>query len=150
MVDAPFIEMPFARMPLPGVLTAGQPSGPQLGALADAGYRTVINTRGFGEPGVAEMPAYVASLGMDYVHIPISGPEDVSLANAKKLADALEGGLPALVHCASSNRVGALFALKAYALDGQSPAESLQLGRAAGLQGLEPYVRMLLNQPRPA
>ncbi|MEZ4473607.1 MAG: sulfur transferase domain-containing protein [bacterium] len=148
MIDAPFIDMPYARMPLPGVLTAGQPSGEQLQALAAAGYRTVVNTRGFGEPGVAEMPEYVAALGMRYVHIPMSGPDDVSLANARALAAALDGGLPALVHCASSNRVGALFALKAYRLDGQSAAEALQLGRAAGLQGLEPYVRMLLSQPR--
>lgn len=146
MTDLP--DLPFGRRPFPNVVTAGQPSGDQLRALAHAGFRTVINTRGFGEPGVAESPAFVAGLGMRYVHIPMSGPDDVNLDNARTLADALAApdALPALVHCGSANRVGALFALKARFLDGKSAEDALAEGRASGLLGLEPYVRMLLNR----
>ncbi len=145
MTDLP--DLPFGREPFPGIVTAGQPDGEQLRALARAGFRTVINTRGFGEPGVAESPGFVSGLGMRYVHIPMSGPEDVSLDNARALADALAApdALPALVHCGSANRVGALFALKARFLDGKPAEEALAEGRASGLLGLEPYVRMLLQ-----
>jgi hypothetical protein len=44
--------------------------------------------------------------------------------------------------------VGALLALKAFQLDGASAEEALDLGRRAGLKGLEPAVRERL-QPKP-
>jgi len=140
--------LPFLQAPFPHVITAGQPSGAQLQALALRGFHTIINVRGHGEPGVAEAPGFVAGLGMRYVHIPVSGPDDLTVENAQQLADALASAdaLPALVFCGSANRVGALFAVKARFLDGKSVDEALAEGRASGLLGLEPYVRMLLSQ----
>lgn len=141
----PISTIPFLGKPLPDVITGGQPNGAQFEALAKAGYKTVVNTRAHGEPLTDQEPQFVEQLGMRYVHIPISGGGDLSVDNAKRLAEALDGGLPALVHCASSNRVGALFALKAFHLDGQSADDALALGRAAGLTRMEPIVRGLLK-----
>ncbi|SVC09755.1 uncharacterized protein METZ01_LOCUS262609, partial [marine metagenome] len=51
-------------------------------------------------------------------------------------------------YCASGNRVGGLLALKAYWLDGVEPDDALEIGRQAGLTGLESAVQELLSQPR--
>jgi len=50
-----------------------------------------------------------------------------------------------MLYCASSNRVGAMLALKAHWVDGESPEEALELGLAAGLTSLERSVRDLLD-----
>jgi hypothetical protein len=46
-----------------------------------------------------------------------------------------------LVHCASSNRVGAMIALRAALVDGASADAALAEGRRWGLKSLEPQVR---------
>ncbi|MGK0361870.1 MAG: hypothetical protein ACI9U2_004190 [Bradymonadia bacterium] len=140
-------DLPHARAPFEGIITAGQPSAEQLRAVAAAGYKLVINTRAFGEPLVDQSQAFVEGLGMRYLHIPMSGAGDLTIANAKIMADALaaDDALPALVHCASSNRVGALFALKAFHLEGKSADDALAEGRASGLTGMQAMVRPLLK-----
>ena len=50
-----------------------------------------------------------------------------------------------LFSCGSSNRVGALFALKARLLDGKSPDEAIAIGEACGMTRLEPVVRQALG-----
>jgi len=51
---------------------------------------------------------------------------------------------PVLVHCMSGNRVGALFALRAFWLQGMSAVEALAVGRRYGLTKLEPLVVQIL------
>lgn len=133
------------KAPFDGILTGGQPTTEQLKTLAGLGYKTVINLRGPGESGSTD-PALVESLGMTYVAIPIAGAGDVSEDNARKLAAALGTGAdPVVVHCASGNRVGAIFALKAYYVDGATPEDALAIGQAAGVTRLEPVVRQQLG-----
>ena len=50
------------------------------------------------------------------------------------------------MHCASGNRVGAFFALKAFKYDGKSADESLKIGKAAGLTSLEGKVKALMSE----
>jgi len=52
---------------------------------------------------------------------------------------------PIVVHCASSNRVGAMAALRAAWLQGQSADQAIETGKAWGLKSLEPEVRALLE-----
>lgn len=122
----------------------GQPTAEQLQALADAGVVRIVNLRPNAEMSFDEAAA-VEALGMAYVHIPVAGAGDVSDANAARLSDALSDGASSVVHCASGNRVGALFALAARA-DGMSPEEALEVGRQHGLTGLEAHVRQLLGR----
>ena len=136
--------LPNARRPAEGVVSGGQPSVEQLAMASQAGFKTVINLRGEGEPGTRE--AEVSAAGMHYVALPIEGGGAITEANARALAVALEEAEPpVLLHCASGNRVGALLALKALYLDGKSAEEALQYGLDSGMTRLEPVVRKELG-----
>jgi uncharacterized protein (TIGR01244 family) len=129
--------------PVNGITAAGQPDEASFKVFADSGYAAVIDLRTAGEPRGVDEPAVVEALGMDYVSLPI-GNDDISFENARTL-DALikryEG--PVLVHCGSSNRVGALLALRA-SLEGADDTAALNAGKEGGLAGLEDRVREVL------
>ena len=145
--DAGLIDIPNARTPTEGILVGGQPSVEQFQEAAFAGYRTVVNLRALGEQGSWDEAAKAAELGVRYVAIPIAGADDLTAENARKLAEIVDDpeALPAMVHCASGNRVGALFALKALHVDGKSAESALTFGRRAGLTALEDAVRERLT-----
>jgi uncharacterized protein (TIGR01244 family) len=150
---AAWIDIPRAKAPFADVLSGGQPSPEQLRRIADEGYRTVINLRGPGEPEeLVDEPQQVAALGMEYVSIPVASGDDLNVENARLLSEALArpGALPAVVHCRSGNRVGALFAIEAHELDGMDPERALEVGIASGLTALEPLVRERLGLDLPA
>ena len=132
---------------LGGLCTGGRPAPEHLAKAADLGVKVVVNLCPPAESPGYDEAAVVASLGMSYVNIPVAGAGDLTRANVALLAAALEGHGEqhrALLHCASGNRVGAMLALKAKQIDGKSTAEALDIGRAAGLKGLEPVVMQLL------
>ncbi len=130
--------------PMTGVLAGGQPTAEMLVLAGDEGYKTVINLRDEGEPGTGEQE--VEEAGLRYVSLPIAGAEGLTAENAHAFARVLaEAELPAIVHCGSGNRVGALFALKAYFVDGVGAAEALELGRASGLTSLDSAVQVVLG-----
>ncbi len=136
--------LPNPRRPAPGVLSGGQPSAEQLAAARDLGFRTVVNLRSEGEPG--SRAADVEALGMTYVELPIRGAEGLTEDNARAFAEILAAAeRPAMVHCGSGNRVGGLFALKAYYVDGLAAEEALVLGRESGLTRLAGAVRSHLE-----
>lgn len=138
-------ELPQAGQPFPEVSTAGRPSAEQFALARERGVRRVINLCPHGEPCAYDEPALMAQLGLDYVNIPVAGPGDLGAATARALDEALRTAPgPVLVHCASSNRVGALFALRAQQ-QGHTVDEALAIGRSAGLKALEPVVRQLLG-----
>ncbi len=141
------IDIPNARMPSESVLTGGQPTERQLEEAARAGYRTVVNLRTPGEQGAWDETWKAAELGLRHVVIPIAGADDLTVENARKLADIVDDpqALPAMVHCASGNRVGALFAVKAFHLDGENAERALAIGREAGVTRLEEAVKELLS-----
>jgi uncharacterized protein (TIGR01244 family) len=135
------------RRPFPGILTGGQPTLEQFEAISELGYTTVINLR-----SAAEMTAEIAgredveALGMNYVFIPVASPADLNRENVQLLADALAAADgPTVVHCASGNRIGAIFALKAIYLDDVPAEEALEIGRSAGLTSLEPVILQKLG-----
>jgi len=128
------------------VFASGQPTQEQVQLLARAGVRHVINLRPAGEQEWDES-ALVQSLGMEYHSIPVAGAGGVTSENAQSLSELLASldGAPVLVHCASSNRVGALVALSALESEGLSIEESLARGRSWGLTGMERAVRQILS-----
>ncbi|NHZ72920.1 MAG: hypothetical protein GWP16_00410 [Nitrospirae bacterium] len=135
------------RTPFQGeaILVGGQPTSGQLERAHELGYKTVINLRQPDENDNTD-PQQVQDLGMTYVSIPINGPADMTEEKARVLAGALEAAeSPVIVHCASGNRVGGLFAMRAFYIDGMSPEEALAVGKAAGLTRLEPEVRKALG-----
>ena len=140
------VDLVNAKTPGSNLLTGGQPTVEQLGEVKAAGYRTIINLRGVGEAGTDVEPELVRSLGLVYHHLPIHGAQGVNFDSAAQFAEILEAAEgPVVVHCASGNRVGALFALKAYKVDGKSADDALSEGVQTGLTGLEGHVRQLLG-----
>jgi uncharacterized protein (TIGR01244 family) len=137
------------RTPFEGdaLLVGGQPTPAQLERAHELGYKTVINLRRPEEEGNTD-PEQVRRLGMAYLEIPIAGSADMTEDKARALAAALESAdSPVIVHCASGNRVGGLFAMKAFHIDTMSPEEALAVGKAAGMTRLEPTVREKLGLP---
>lgn len=135
--------------PVDGITAAGQPDAAALEVFADSGYATVIDMRGRDEDRGFDEIAAIEALGLHYVAFPIESEEAVSFDSARKLDELLKQYPgPVLVHCASSNRVGALLALRA-SLHGADDAEALEFGRKGGLKSLEPLVRERLAEDGP-
>ena len=134
-----------ARMPIEGLLTSGQVTEEQFDALAEEGYRHFISLRPESENGAGWEEAY-AQPGT-FNRIPIAGAGDLTRENVAALDELLDeaGDDPAVLYCASSNRVGALLALRAYWRDGVPAEEAAELGRAAGMTSLEAPVLELLE-----
>lgn len=141
------VQIPNGQNPEQNVITGGQPSGVQFAAFRDAAGDEcrVVNLRGSGEPGVAEQSALMKQLGIDYVHLPVSGPGDLSFETAAALKAALEYEGPVMVHCASGNRVGAVRALAAFQFEDQGVEEALAIGRRWGLTRMEPMIAGMLQ-----
>jgi len=125
-------------------VSAGQPDSAVLASFADAGYAAVIDMRTAEEDRGFDEPATVEGLGMRYISMPIASEDDISFAKAEEL-DQLLASIdgPVLVHCASGNRVGALFALREKA-HGATDQEALAAGKTAGMTRLEPVVVKVL------
>ncbi len=144
-------SIPAYRQLRPGLAAAGQPAPESLAKLREMGFRTVVNLRTEQE-GAAGERAVVEGQGLRYAWVPVT-VESLSLADAeaveKVLHDPSSG--PVLLHCASSNRVGAVWAL-IQAREGKSLDEALAAGREAGLKSpqLEAAVRRLLGAPASA
>lgn len=141
------MSIPHEGHPTPNIITGGQPDKSVLEDLKQQGVKTIINLRAEQEMQDIDEASIAASLGMNYVHIPIAGPDDVTFDNASILHDAIcehEEQGKILIHCASSNRVGALLAIRAYHKLDQSPGEAMDLGLEAGLTGLKPKVASML------
>ncbi len=82
---------------------------------------------------------------MAFVLLPIGSADDIPLEKAVVLDQILadnEG--PVLIHCASGNRVGALYALREKSY-GASNDDPLAVAKAAGMTRLEKVVRERLN-----
>jgi len=144
--DAEELGLLNALAPFPGVLTCGQPSREQYVSLSNSGYRTFINMRMPDEEGTGWERKLAGELGARYYSIPMKGAEDLTEENALALAKALDDSRGAVVaYCKSGNRAGALFALKAYYVDGKSAKKSLAIGKSAGVTKLEPALRETLG-----
>ena len=145
--ELPALDMKAANALSPELITGGQPSRADLEKLKAEGVTTVINLRGSSEDAGFDEAATAKALGLNYVSIPIAGAGDITAGNAAKLDAALRAADgKTLLHCASSNRVGALLALRA-AATGQSVEDAVAFGKSAGMTSLEQAVRSQLAQP---
>ena len=147
-VSSPLINLPNGQVPFDGVLTGGQPTFDQIKQAAETGFKAVINLRTDNElPDPAQELTWVEGSGMKYFHIPISVPEGLTPQKTKVFAEALSNpeNYPIIVHCKSGNRVGAMFALKAFHIDEKDIDEALLIGERAGLIKLAPTVKKILE-----
>ena len=130
--------------PVDGISASGQPGEASFKVFAENGYAAVIDLRTAGEDRGLDEPAVVEALGMDYISLPI-GRDGITTDNAIVLGRLIEGyDEPVLVHCGSSNRVGALLALKTFSDSGNAEL-ALEVGRAGGLTRLEGTVKEVMG-----
>ena len=144
-------SIPNYRLLQPDVASGGQPAPQALAKLKEMGFRTVVNLRTEQE-GAADERKVVEAEGLRYVSVPVTA-ESLSLADAEAVEKVLDdpSSAPVLLHCHSSNRVGAMWAL-IQARRGRSLDDALAAGREAGLTSpqLEAAVRRLVGSPAPS
>lgn len=136
-----------SHKPEPNRMIAGQPTPAELVAAERAGVQHVVNARDIGEFDAWDEDELVESLAMTYHRVPIGSTEDLDREAVKAFDRILAeiGDDPALLHCASGNRIGALYALRAAWIEGESPETAIETGKAHGLTSLEAAVREKLD-----
>jgi len=116
------------------IYLAGQPGQEDWQALKAAGFRKIINLRQPDEIPWDEATA-VAQAGMDYVALPFRGPEQLTdqvfERALNELRDPADGMI--LLHCATSNRVGAIWYAQRVLADGIPAAQAEEEARQVGL-----------------
>jgi uncharacterized protein (TIGR01244 family) len=95
---------------LADVYLAGQPTADDLAEAKKLGIKTVLNLRPDAELKGFDERAAVEAAGLAYIHIPFSGADDLNDAIFDKAREQLKKSeRPLLLHCASANRVGAVW-----------------------------------------
>lgn len=92
------------------IFLAGQPGEADFAEFKKRGVKTVLNLRTKEEMDFDEAKA-VKGLGLEYHHVPIASPDALTDENFDKLRKLLNDKQerPLLLHCASANRVGAVW-----------------------------------------
>ncbi|UTW54650.1 beta-lactamase hydrolase domain-containing protein [Kordiimonas sp. SCSIO 12610] len=110
------------------------------------GFTLIIDLRRPEEDGVFEEMQTASRLNILYKNIPLAGDGSVWKQVdevSRLLAD--KSNYPILLHCASANRAGAVWALKRFK-DGVPASIAIEEGRAVGLKSKELQVRELMRQ----
>lgn len=112
------------------IATSGQPSEKQLLAIADAGFKTVVNLALHDDPrySLPDEPGIVASSGMAYIHIPVqfSAPSENDLQQFFTAMDACSAE-KVWIHCAANIRVSALLGLYRFIKQDWKPESAFAL-----------------------
>jgi protein tyrosine phosphatase (PTP) superfamily phosphohydrolase (DUF442 family) len=111
----------------PALATSGQPSESDLALIANEGFEVIINLALHDNPtySLKDEPGTVASLGMEYVHIPVQweSPTAQDLASFFHAMAQCEGRR-VWVHCAANMRVTAFMGLYMVNVLGRSHSEA--------------------------
>jgi uncharacterized protein (TIGR01244 family) len=125
--------IPNATRPEDGLLMGGQPTAKQLKAMAKAGYRTVIDLRPLAEDRGFDEEKAVRKAKMEYTNIGVT-PDSLDASTVKYFLTVLSNAeRPALIHCSSGSRAGALYYAWLVLEKGVPEAQALEQARAAGL-----------------
>lgn len=117
------------------VACAGATPVQALPELKKNGFVSVINFRMPEEQGanIDEAKATAAQVGLKYIHLPHQTPTpQIAEAFLKAVAD--PANQPVYIHCASANRVGAMWFIKRVKLDGWETDRAMKEAEAIGLR----------------
>lgn len=139
-------SLPNMSCHAPNLVASGRLNPADIARLKHAGIRLVIDLSEDSETPTFDEAAAVRAAGIEYRSLPIDGAAGLTSVHVAALDQLIAeaGNQPTLIHCASSNRVGALMALRAANLQGQSSKTSIDVGKAWGLKSLEPEVHQQL------
>lgn len=141
-------DLPQHSQPDAQLHASGQPTAEAIAALPAAGIKVVIDLRPADETPQFDEAAAARAAGLAFEPLPIAGKAGLTRANVEAFDALLKkyAAVPTLAHCSSSNRVGAMLALRAAWIEGKPPAEALAIGDKAGLKGLRADVEALLSR----
>ncbi len=123
-----------AKFPEPNLVFGGQPTEGQLEAMAGDGLSFVLDLRTEGEDRGFDEPAALRRLGVPYLNLPVDGDRLEQPDTFERFIEAMkEADGPVLVHCASGNRVGAMYYAYLVAARGVDREEGRARARANGL-----------------
>ena len=129
------VGIPNQTMPEQGVVFGGQPTAEQIAEMAAGGTRTVIDLRGAEEDQGMDEGAVATAAGLGYVKIPVTRDTLSDPATFQSFFDAFAAAeKPVVVHCASGNRVGALYYAWLVSEQGVAREEALATARDNGLR----------------
>lgn len=118
------------------VMCGGATTTAAFPELKRQGFASVINLRREAEPGadVAGSRTAATAAGLKYVHIPVD-PAKPDEASVKAFLEAVStpANQPTYIHCASANRVGAMWLIKRVVLDGWAVDRATTEATAIGL-----------------
>jgi uncharacterized protein (TIGR01244 family) len=124
-----------------------------LDGLKQDGFKAVINLRQASEKGanIDENRARAEALGLKYIHIPFNGsaPENKTFDDfLTAVAD--KSNHPVYIHCASANRVGAVWLAKRVLQDGWAVEKAAEEAHAIGLSAapLEQFARKYIAEKK--
>lgn len=125
------------------ICLGGQPSAEDFsGAARDGSLRSVLNYRRAEEPKGFDEPALLDVLGLEYHHLPYNGAAQLTDDVFDETFRIIESApRPLMIHCASGNRVGAVWMAWRQLRDGYTEEEALDEARRAGLRS-EDYVEV--------
>lgn len=114
-----------------------QPRPGEIAAIAEGGYRSLVNLRPAGEEGQTMRPeeeaAEARAAGLRYVHLPVR-LDQVTGATADEFRRMVSDlPAPVLVHCAAGKRAGTLTLMHVAIERGMSGEDAVQRGRTLGL-----------------
>jgi uncharacterized protein (TIGR01244 family) len=117
------------------VACAGATPVQALPEIKKNGFASVINFRTPQEAGanIDEAKATAAQVGLKYIHLPFQTPTpEIADAFLKAVAD--PANQPVYIHCASANRVGAMWFIKRVKLDGWDNDRAMTEAETIGLR----------------
>ena len=131
-------DIPRATLPLPWLITAGQPSAEQFRDAQAAGVSLVIDLRDPMESRPFDEPATVRGLGMEYLNVPtVPGALSDTMMDQVIAALRTATGKPTLLHFASANRIGGPLIAFLILDEGMNEQDAVQAAMRAGVRSPE-------------
>ena len=117
------------------VACAGATPATAMPALKNLGFQSIINFRTAEEDGanIDASRAAATEAGLTYIHIPFRAP---TTETTEEFLNAIsnEANQPAYIHCASANRVGAMWFIKRVKQDGWDADRAMAEAEIIGLR----------------
>lgn len=120
----------------PTIACAGATDTAAIPEIAKHGYKSIVNLRQASErdANIDEAQAAASQVGIRYIHLPFDVAQPDSAIVDRFIAAVTDSvNQPVFVHCASANRVGALWMIKRVEVDGWDTAQAETEARAIGL-----------------
>jgi uncharacterized protein (TIGR01244 family) len=117
------------------VATGAQPTVSQIAALAQEGFRTIVNLREPSEFDASAEETAARDVGLRYISIPVKTAEPkTEQLDAFLRATADPDIYPAFLHCGSGNRIGAFWMVRRVLTDNWSVEAAEKEAREIGMK----------------